>query len=153
MNFTVDIKGAEELSKVFDELPREVRNKIMMGALRAGGNIVRTSYRRRIPIRQATGSAEAKRISKRSPAYRLPGFGRASVIVVKKRGEENAVETGASRRAFYLRILELGSRYISPRGWLRQAFAESEAPVLAKIGGMIWVGIERWVARQPGGKE
>jgi hypothetical protein len=142
---TVDIKGAKEIEEVLDMLPPKVRGRLMLSALRTGGNLVRTAYRRRIPTRKEPGP---KRIKKGGAKGRLPGFGRASVIVAKKRGESEAVEVGASRRAFYLRILEFGGRWWAPRGWLRAAWIEQQAAVLAKVGGYLWVNIQRYAERK-----
>lgn len=136
---SIKIEGAAEIQKVLDSLAPRVRGKVMVAALRSGGNVIRTSAKQRIPIRSEPG---AKAFRKGGSKGRLPGFGRASVIVRKVRGGD-IVEVGASKRAFYLRFLEFGTRFISARPWLRPAFDETGAAVLERIGASLRTNIDR----------
>jgi hypothetical protein len=143
---TVQIRGAKEIEEIFKMLPIKVQGSVMLAALRTGGNLVRSAYKQRIPIRSKPPGA--KSFGKKGIKGRLPGFGRASVIVAKKPGTTQNIEVGASKRAFYLSILEFGGKYWAPRGWLRAAWLQTQAPALAKIGGYLMIYIERYAERQ-----
>lgn len=148
---TVRIEGAAEIQKVLDTLPKRIQGKVMVAALRAGGNEIRKDAKARVPIRSEPGPKPLKKGSRRG---RLPGFLRASIIVRKVPGAD-MIEVGSSKRAWYGRLLEFGTRYMSARPWLRPAFDEKGPAALAKIGESLRKNIERiatTAARQIGVK-
>ena len=133
---TIQIKGAEDIARALKAMPPAMRGPTLATALRAGATLVKKAYQQRIPIRKTLRGGW-----KNHP----PGTARRAVrIWTVRTGDQNwsDVQVGASNKAFYMRFLEFGTKYITPRGYLRQAYAEQEANVLPVIAGVIWLKLQ-----------
>lgn len=82
-SMTVKIKGLDDLKRVLDDLPKQLRKKIVLGALRKAARVPLQAARRVVPI---MSSAEAA-----SAPYRTPGLLKRRLMV---RSSKSATRAG-----------------------------------------------------------
>lgn len=121
------IEGLDHLKQNFDELGRRARNQVIRKGLRAAGRPVVDEARRRAPRRTGKGARAIR-----------------SEVVIK--GESAEVRVGVSKRRYYLKFHETGTRHHRAQPWLKpallaakdeaiQAFADATRDELTRIGG------------------
>jgi len=134
-----ELQGLREISLKLKRLPKNIRNRHVGKALRAGAKIVRDDARRAAP------EAPVK-IGGKYPV--IPGIVKKNIVVrtstgrraganadVKVRIGVNVDRTGRTTGtdAFYWRFHEFGTAKLAARPFLRPAFEGNKAPILAAI--------------------
>lgn len=130
---SVRIDGLAELHAACKQLPANIRNNIMRGALRAGGNVIAVEARRRVPVR--SGQLQASiRVSVRKTLYGITASVKAGDRFRVFKGKGTATKYPyRTRRAgggfdyhapFYAHFVEFGTKphTIKPRRGKRLAF-------------------------------
>lgn len=108
---TVKIEGGKELQDALRRVSASVAGEHLTAAAKEGAEIVRAEASRRAPRR--TGKLAANIIAEVS----LSQSDRAEISV------------GPSKEAFYGMFVELGTKHMAPRPYLRPAIDESRAEV------------------------
>lgn len=129
----VRIDGLAELREACKQLPANIRNNIMRGALRAGGNVIAEEARRRVPARSGQLKASIRVSVRPTPqgmAASVKAGDRFRVFKGKGTATKNPYRT---RRAgggfnyhapFYAHFVEFGTKphTIKPKRGKRLAF-------------------------------
>jgi len=142
MEIRADVKGIEEVKRVFQALPTEIARKALRGALMDGADVIRRQAQAMAP--KARGGA----------AYwatkgRAPGRLKASIVRrarARPRQGDATVSIGATRNAFYWHMVEFGHRLVrgrrgakrqvgtvAPRPFLRPAFAQAGPAAVQRV--------------------
>ncbi len=116
------VSGIKEIQKVFRKLPRKMRDKALMSALRAGATVQRKAIKGNAP--------------------RDTGF-LANNIVSKRVKGRFAIRTGPSRKAFYGGFAEFGTSKIPAKKYIRNAFHSTSVDVKKKVSVMLVKAIAR----------
>jgi len=115
IEITIQIRGLEDVKRAFRDLPKEVAQKALRGALLDGAEVLRKEAQRRAPVRPFWPPKRDK-----SGRVRLPGALRASIVKrARPRGRNGAdmtVSVGATKNVFYWHFVEFGHRLVSGRG-------------------------------------
>lgn len=129
------IIGAKEIGDVLRMLPREIGDRQLNTAVRAGARVVAEAARNKVPVESGKlwRSIRVERVRARR--------GRLTV----------GYRIGVGKEAFYGMMLEFGTRFISKRPWLRPAFEESHLAILEAMGTSLKKGIERAARKLAGG--
>ena len=127
------ITGAKELDRVLKLLPKRLAERELISAARAGANVIRKEARARAP-RGSDPSAASERFGSLRSNIRTTR--------VKKTGfsVEMAIHNG---RAYWGRMLEFGTKHISPQAWMTPAFDTSAGSALNKVGERLGKGLEK----------
>lgn len=136
MKFTHKVEGFSELSKLLNELPRAVDNKILRDAT------VETLREVALP---AIKAAAPRNNGKRSKASRTYGT-TVSNIRVKRLRSRKKNDQGAyinTRDAFWSWMIERGTRYIQAKPWFTPTFTAKVREMERVLGKKIGQGIER----------
>lgn len=113
MSATFDIKA---LLKTLNTLPQNIQKNVMVGAIRAGANVVRDEARRLAPI--DTGNL------------------RKSIASIKRKGDKNTIQfsvtpsRGGKNNGWYAHFLEFGTSKMTAKPFLRPAFESQQDEVL-----------------------
>lgn len=109
MEIRVEIKGLDEVKRVFRELPKEIARQALRGALLDGAQ----------PLRDAARAAAPKRgfwpPKRRKGRVVPPGILRRSIVArvrTRPRSGDMTVSIGALKSAFYWHFLEFGHRLV-----------------------------------------
>ena len=102
-----------QLMKALSNLPKNIQNNVMTGAIRAGANVIRDEARIRVP-------KKTKDLAK-------------SIVSIKRRAEtRNQVKfsvtpsRGKNKAGWRAHFIEFGTSKMSAKPFLRPAFAASE---------------------------
>lgn len=121
---TVKLEGLNDIAKKLKALPVKLQRKVLTKSLRAGSRLIVSDAKRRVP--KDTGKL------KRNIATRVRRKGskgeRALQVYVRRRGKKED-----PKNAFYWTFLEFGTRYISPRPFLRPAFEANKTEAVRRI--------------------
>lgn len=107
---------SEDLLKALKTLPINIQKNVMVGAIRAGSNIVRDEARRLAPI--DTGNLKK------------------SIATIRRKGDKNTVQfsvtpsRGGKHDGWYAHFLEFGTSKMSAKPFLRPAFESKQDEVL-----------------------
>lgn len=158
----VTVKGFDEVRRVFQELPREIAQKALRGALLDGAEIMRKEVQARAPKRAFWPP------KRRKGRVVMPGVLKRSIVKRVRptpRKGDITVSVGATGAAFYWHMVEFGHRLVrggrkrnkrvigqvAARPFLRPAFAAmGEAMTrraMARLGPRI-VAIARSIGRR-----
>lgn len=123
MKFTMKIVGGNKLAKALAQLPANVNARVQRQALREGGELIR---------------AHAASIAPREPGAPdiADNIGMSSARSIDEK--EVAIKVGPTKGFAYGLPLELGTRHMSARAFLRPAFDAMAPAALAKILGSLW---------------
>ena len=116
--------GAEAMARVLREMPKEVSDKVVASAVRAGAAVVRKEAVSRVPVR--TGN-----LKKSIRALRT-----------RKTEHDATYLVGPAGRGFYGLFLEFGASRRAKRPWLRPAFEATADRALGAIGKTLGAKIE-----------
>ncbi len=114
---SASIHGFDDALKMLKQLPLDVREKELRGTIRVGANVVRKHARINLRAHARTG-----RLAK-------------SLLVRTRRGRSGEVYAviATARDSFYGMFLEFGTRFISPKAWLRNAADQNQAEIIKKM--------------------
>lgn len=114
--------GADAMVRVLRSMPKEVSDKVVASAVRAGAAVVRKEAIARAPVR--------------SGGRPKPGNLKKSIRALRTRKTEHDVTylVGPTGRGFYGLFLEFGTSRQAKRPWLRPAFEATADRALATIG-------------------
>lgn len=104
------------LIKALNQFPKNIQKNVMVGAIRAGSNIVRDEARRLAPI--DTGNLKK------------------SIATIRRKGDKNTVQfsvtpsKGGNHDGWYAHFLEFGTSNMSAKPFLRPAFESKQDEVL-----------------------
>lgn len=132
------ILGGREIEKALKQLPRKAHRNVLAGMLRAGAKPIRDEARANVARKTGLG---AKSIVTRSSRTRDRNSVAAKVTVLG--------------RAFYLRFLEFGTRFIAATPFLRPAADSKFGEAVKAMGRYAGVRIEKEakkLARQSGAR-
>ena len=118
-----DLRGAAELARLLDAMPRKLSKVLLVRALRKGAQRLQREMRSRAP----------KRSDAQTKAGRKPGHLRRNIRVRSAQGRGDsapAVDVYLSKGAFYGKFLEFGTSRQPARPWMRPAYdAEIQAAI------------------------
>lgn len=114
VNAEIDTK---KLLQAMKDLPIRVQKNIMVGATRAGANVVRDEAKRRVPVKFGGLKKSIGTTRRRSKDRSEVSFG-----VSPRKGGKNA--------SFYGRFIELGTSKMSAKPFLRPAAETKVSEVL-----------------------
>lgn len=111
----VVVRGLKELEDTLMALPVEIAGPIARASLRIGAKVYEDGLRRRLPA--------------------VTGTGRAAIQVTVRRDRRWGwvAWIGPTKRAFYLRFLEWGTRSIAARGYARATLDEDAQIAIASF--------------------
>ena len=104
------------LIKALNQFPVRIQKNVMVGAIRAGSNVVRDEARRLAPI--DTGNLKK------------------SIATIRRKGDRNTVQfsvtpsKGGKHDGWYAHFLEFGTSNMSAKPFLRPAFESKQDEVL-----------------------
>lgn len=110
---TIDNKA---LIKTLNQLPIRIQKNVMIGAIRAGSNVVRDEARRLAPI--DTGNLKK------------------SIATIRRKGDKNTIQfsvtpsKGGKNNGWYAHFLEFGTSKMAASPFLRPAFESRQDEVL-----------------------
>lgn len=171
-DFTVQIKGLSELKRALEQLPREIRGKVLGAAVKSGADLVRDAARVLVAkkLRRVERSIVAYRDRRSTDEDCIYNVG----VTKQKKWPSGWVQTGVATRlfrrryryrgkigeygvtgrvenvmwpAFWWRFLEFGTRKMSARPFLRPALGMMQMAVISKIQERLQAGIEKAVAK------
>jgi HK97 gp10 family phage protein len=148
---SVDVKGLKELDDLLKSLPEEIQRKALASANLAGAQVLREEARSRAPVRSEGGPMK---VGKNASKARLPGFLRASIKAWRIKGSGKGSVThgvGARGMAFYGKFLEFGTKYISPRPFLRPALDAAYLRAIEAVGKVLKQKVEKEIVKQAKG--
>jgi len=162
--------GGRELERALKQLPREVRQKVLVGAMLAGGGIVQRAASERAPrdpspnrrrrrrladsiktvVAEELPSAVSINVTTRDPVAHLVEFGHQQIPrgPTRRRVSVTRVSrTGRVSTKFVVdpdeqRLRRGATGFVPPKPFMRPAFEENREAVLKKIGEVLGVGIE-----------
>lgn len=148
LEFSANTKGFEDFDKLLSELGPRVENRVLQGAvtgaMRVGAKAV-----------QAAAPEDMDRPPDTNHSYwdRKLRYGRLKdqIKVRASKRDKNTGQRGAyitTGQAFWGRMLELGTRYISAKPWFEPAFTAVKDQILAELAKRIGKGIEREAAKK-----
>lgn len=131
----IDFSGFKEVSMLMDELPDNLRNRVMQASATAGAREIAKAVRKAAPVSDG----------KQSPASQKYGKLKRNIKVKRlrftARDEKMArVDTG---RAFWGLFLELGTRYIPAQPWMQPAFEQSAQAAINRMREFMLSKIEK----------
>ncbi len=150
--------GAEAMVRVLRSMPKEVSDKVVASAVRAGAAVVRKEAIARAPKRT---DGKPKRLKTKKTGVtlralygaiveggsevRYPGNLKKSIRALRTRKTEHDVTylVGPTGRGFYGLFLEFGTSRQAKRPWLRPAFEATADRALATIGKTLGTKIEQ----------
>lgn len=148
MDFRAEVTGGDKLALALSRIPRGVKRRLVMPALRAGGEVVRkdaeSNLSRVADKGYSTGVGLRNIRVYNARKYR----GSYRVVVMVRRGAMNSrkiVNGQPVRVGLYLSVLEYGKRNQPPRSWIRKAIQESQAQATEQVRRVIYGGIDRVV--------
>lgn len=155
----IDPKTWATLEKLLKQLPQRVADKVVRRSTRRAAAYLRKKIRAATPIRQRAGliarSTAAKRQGK-AFYNRPPGTGRRNIALKQRRsGVPRGTfrfEVGPNQNAFYLKFLELGTKHIAPRHFMRNTFAAEKDRIIKQIQKDLREGIELEARRLGAGR-
>lgn len=126
--------GGAEIARRLLELPPEVSRRVLQGASRKAGNVIRDAARARAPVSEY-------------PEHRQ-GHLRDNIIVsVLTRHAMKVVMAIHTGRAFWGNFLEFGTARMPPQPFMRPALDETADKALAVLGRELGKGVEREAAK------
>jgi HK97 gp10 family phage protein len=142
----VRVEGIADFVAALREIPRELRRKALLEALRAGGRIVRDEARRRAPVMRLSTHSGAAAFRR---GIRTPGLLRKSISVRTSKVARRAGDVGvfvnvrpaatgnrgarSPRDPYYWRWQEFGFRARAGAGFLQAAGARLSDALRAMI--------------------
>ena len=144
MNLSHRFNGFDQFSKLLRELPQNVENKIVQGAVTAAMREGRKAVRAAAPVY----------MDKQSLASKLYGTTKKNIRVVRlkrvQRGQKGArIDTG---NAFWSLFYQLGTRYQPARPWFDVAFRAAQGSIVKVLIDQIGAGIEKEASKYRGGR-
>ena len=115
----LNIKGLAELNAKLSTLPQRVKNNILRGALRAGGNELVKAAKANVPVRTGALKYSIKVSPRKGNVNMVAVAVQAGVLTIAKRKK-----TAALQDAFYARFVEYGTAHSRAKPFMRPA-AES----------------------------
>lgn len=149
---TVDIKGLKELDDLLKSLPEQIQRKALAQANLAGATVLKEEAKSRVPVR--SDPPGPIKVGKNASKARLPGFLKASIKAWRiKKGAKGSVTHGVGTRgmAFYGKFLEFGTKYISPRPFLRPALDAAYLKAIDAVAAVLRTKIEKEIVKQAKG--
>jgi len=123
MRIGLQIQGLAQLQRTLEALPPRVSKAVLREALGAVAEPLRASIARHAP----RGDPQAPNLAD-SIAIATGRAGRSSSTVV----------VGPTKDVTYARFLEFGTRYLTPRAFMRRAWDAESPQLLAPLGGALW---------------
>ena len=149
---SVDVKGLKELDDLLKSLPEQIQRKALAQANLAGAAVLKEEAKLRVPVR--TDPSGPMKVGKKATKARLPGFLKASIKAWRiKKGAQGSVTHGVGTRgyAFYGKFLEFGTKYISPRPFLRPALDAAYLRAIEAVAAVLRTKIEKEIVKQAKG--
>lgn len=138
----IQIKGLKEVSQKLKKLPKNIRNRHVGKALRAGGKLVRDEARLHAPV--ATGLVR-KNVAMRTSTGARAGRNADVKVRIGIISDKTGRETGTD--AFYWRFHEFGTSKMPAQPFLRPAFEGKKGQVLNTIVRQLRTGIRKEARR------
>jgi HK97 gp10 family phage protein len=145
---SVDVKGLKELDDLLKSLPEQIQRKALAQANLAGAAVLKEEAKSRAPVRSEGGPMK---VGKNASKARLPGFLRASIKAWRiKKGAQGSVTHGVGTRgyAFYGKFLEFGTKYITPRPFLRPALDNAYLRAIDAVAAVLKRKVEKEIVKQ-----
>lgn len=157
MDFDGKLNGFKEFDKLLRELPRNVENRVLQGAISSAARVGKNFIKSRAPVHHKFQSAASK----------LYGTIKQNISVAvskrdKKRGQRGAFIT--TKDAFWANFYErgtqryvgkrkhrssqLGSRYQPARPWFLPAFKAAYKNMIEELANRLGTGIEKEATKQ-----
>ena len=108
---------SKALIKTLNTLPQNIQKNVMVGAVRAGSNIIRDEARRLVPI--DTGNLKK------------------SIVSIRRKGDKNTIQFSVTpsrgkNDGWYAHFIEFGTSKMSAKPFLRPALESQQSEVLQK---------------------
>lgn len=101
----IEVLGLSELLKSLNDLPLKLEKNILRGALRAGGNVMKSEAKARVPVKSGA-LRDSIKVSTGIRGGKIFSHIKAGNRMV---GGSQAGKTGADRGAFYAPMVEYGT--------------------------------------------
>lgn len=127
----ITFKGLDQIDAMFKELPIELQRTAMRTGLRDASKVMQDGMRRRAP------RAAVHRVIRKGRSY-LSRLVDSITIRIRVRGDGDPIaEVGPSRRAFWARFIEYGTRFISAKPFMRPTLDhDGQIAVAAFVAGV-----------------
>jgi HK97 gp10 family phage protein len=143
------IKGLSEMEKVLFQLPQELSKKILINSLKKSAIPILEDARNRVPLgKESKGRIRLRR--NKSGNVSIKNYGKLKLelkIVNVKDTIHSATVAVTIGRAFWGMFLELGTKHISKKPFMRPAFESKKEKALSLLAGMIKLEIEKAAKR------
>lgn len=144
---TVHIKGAREMELVLRKLPDYVAKKTLTAALRKAAEPILDEARNLAPVGDESKGRVRLRTSKRGKVT-IANYGKLKlslkiVTVPAKLTAHSATVAVTVGKAFWGMFLEFGTRFMSPRPFMRPAFESRKMEALDRLGKSLGEEIEK----------
>lgn len=129
----VEVKGLEELKRKFLEIPKALRRRVLMNALRAGARLVRDEAKRNAPLLQNPMDAPFRTRGTVKNAIRVRTSkadrraGNVGVFVNVKPAPKGQRGAKSPTDPFYWRWLEFGTKKMQARPFIQKGAAKLNA--------------------------
>jgi HK97 gp10 family phage protein len=145
MTVRVDITGVAELQATLSRLPGNLQEKLGVKAIFAAAKVIRDEVKARAPIRKSAAGESGKRITAGKAEMRYPGNLKAHITrrrVRKGSGTIVAYEVGPNARAWYGRLVELGTMTAGARPFMRPALDAKGAEAIETFRTVLEDGLD-----------
>lgn len=147
---TIHVDGLRELERKLLALPDKVNRQVLRKAVSDGAAVVRDEMRLRAPVYTGPVSqghpppGTLKKAVFMSHAHTSHQGYEAFVVGVRHgKGRQNVGKAGANIDAYYFRFVEFGTKFMSPRPFMRPAFDTKKESALQAIKTSLADGISQ----------
>jgi HK97 gp10 family phage protein len=138
MKVTVTVRGMDELKRELDRLDDAMQGRLLRNCTMAGARVGAKQARVLAPVGTVEEGSDRPGTLRRSIKARWAAADRRSP---RKEALINA-------SVFYARFVEMGTRFISPRSFIRKAVDETQPAIIDKMAENLSRGIDRELRRQ-----
>lgn len=122
MEASFEIKGLSELNKLLKDLPEDFRAKSLASAVGGASRLIRDEAKRLVPSDTGNLKGAIRAQKKKSPSKYIGKY----QVNINPKGKVTILSRGKNRRStstYYGRMVEEGTSKMSPRPFMRTAFA------------------------------
>ena len=151
---TVHIRGAREMEAVLRKLPDYIAKKVLNAALRDAAKPILDEARNLAPVGEESKGRMRLRTSKRGKTT-VSNYGKLKlslkiITVPAAMTVHSATVAVTVGKAFWGMFVEFGTRFMSPKPFMRPAFESRKMEALDRLGKSLGEQIEKAAAKFAG---